>query len=74
MNNKKGTLSNNLVVLRAQNNWTQKYVALQLGVTRQTIYSLEVNKYNPSLILAFKISNLFGKNISDIFDYHREEE
>ncbi|NIK13117.1 helix-turn-helix transcriptional regulator [Alkalibacillus almallahensis] len=70
MKNKSEILVNNIVVLRAENKWTQKYVAEQLGVTRQTVHSLEANKYNPSLILAFKISKLFGKEINEIFTYY----
>ncbi|WP_411954952.1 helix-turn-helix transcriptional regulator [Alkalibacillus sp. S2W] len=70
MKNKSEILVNNIVVLRAENKWTQKYVAEQLGVTRQTVHSLEANKYSPSLILAFKISKLFGKEINEIFTYY----
>ena len=72
MNNSKGVLSNNLYVLRAKKRWTQKYVAEQLGVTRQTVHSLEANKYNPSLMLAFEISQLYGKSIDDIFTYEKK--
>lgn len=71
MKNKKAYLSNNLFLLRAEKRWTQKYVAEKLNVTRQTIHSLESNKYNPSLILAFEISLLFGKRIDEIFSYNK---
>ncbi|GIN73693.1 transcriptional regulator [Bacillus sp. J14TS2] len=73
---KKGTrvLSSNLFLLRAEKQWTQKYVAEQLGVTRQTIHSLEANKYNPSLMLAFEISQLYGKRIDEIFTYEKKGE
>jgi len=64
-------LNNNLYLLRAEKRWTQKYVAEQLGVTRQTIHSLEANKYNPSLMLAFEISQLYGKRVDDIFTYEK---
>lgn len=67
-------LSNNLYLLRAEKRWTQKYVAEQLGVTRQTIHSLEANKYNPSLMLAFEISQLYGKRIDEIFSYEKKGE
>ncbi len=47
---------------------TQEELALKVGVTRQTIISLEQNKYNPSLILAHKITKALGvKNIEDVF-------
>ena len=72
MKTRKGILRNNLHVLRAERKWTQKYVAEQLGVTRQTVHALEANKYNPSLILAFEISQLYGKKIEDIFTYDKK--
>jgi len=71
MKNRKGKLTNNLYLLRAEKKWTQKYVAEQLNVTRQTIHSLESNKYNPSLILAFEAAHLFQKSIDDIFTYEK---
>ncbi len=67
-------LFNNIYVLRAEKYWTQKYVAEQVNVTRQTIHSLESNKYNPSLKLAFEIALLFDKKIEDIFTYKRKED
>lgn len=74
MKKQNGKLTNNLYLLRAENRWTQKYVAEQLNVTRQTIHSLESNKYNPSLILAFEVAALFQKRIDDIFTYKKEDE
>ena len=59
--------------LRKQNKVTQEDLALALGVTRQTIISLENGKYNASLQLAFKISRFFGKSIEDIFLFEEEE-
>ena len=59
--------------LRKQNKVTQEELALALGVTRQTIISLEKGKYNASLQLAFKISRFFGKSIEDIFLFEEEE-
>lgn len=73
MKKNEGILNNNLYVLRAEKRWTQKFVAEQLSVTRQTVHSLEGNKYNPSLKLAFEIAFLFEKNIEDIFKYSRKE-
>ncbi|MGJ5703054.1 helix-turn-helix transcriptional regulator [Staphylococcus equorum] len=74
MKKEEGILNNNLFILRAEKRWTQKYVAEQLGVTRQTVHSLESNKYNPSLKLAFEIALLFEKKIEEIFDYKRKED
>ena len=49
--------------------WTQEGLAKKLGVTRQTIISMEKGTYNPSLTLAFKIALSFGMKIEDIFEY-----
>ncbi|RUT30529.1 helix-turn-helix transcriptional regulator [Paenibacillus zeisoli] len=65
-------LSNKLVVFRAEKGWTQEQLANRVGVSRQTIATLEKNKYNPSLILAFKISNAFEKPLTEVFDYGEE--
>jgi putative transcriptional regulator len=54
-------------------NWTQESLAKRLGVTRQTIISMEKGSYNPSLTLAFKLANLFGVKIEDIFEYRDEK-
>ena len=59
--------------LRKHDNVTQEELALALGVTRQTIISLENGQYNASLQLAFKISRFFGKSIEDIFLFEEEE-
>lgn len=47
--------------------WMQDDLAEKLGVSRQTIISLEKGKYNPSLLLAFKIATVFNCKIEDIF-------
>ncbi|ANN31214.1 MULTISPECIES: helix-turn-helix transcriptional regulator [Bacillus] len=66
-------LENNIVVGRAEKRWTQQQLADAVGVSRQTIVALEKNKYNPSLILAFKISNSLEKEITDVFKYKEDE-
>jgi putative transcriptional regulator len=53
--------------------WTQEGLAKRLGVTRQTIISMEKGIYNPSLVLAFKIAHEFGMAIEDIFEYGSEK-
>ncbi|HFK1449280.1 MULTISPECIES: helix-turn-helix transcriptional regulator [Bacillus cereus group] len=65
-------LHNKIVVYRAEKGWTQEELATRVGVSRQTIATLEKNKYNPSLILAFKIANAFEKPLTDVFDYLEE--
>ena len=52
--------------------WTQEGLAKRLGVTRQTVISIEKGTYNPSLQLAFKLSRLFGMKIEEIFEYRDE--
>ncbi|EEL52621.1 MULTISPECIES: helix-turn-helix transcriptional regulator [Bacillus] len=66
-------LENNIVVGRAEKRWTQQQLADAVGVSRQTIVALEKNKYNPSLILAFKIANSLEKEITDVFKYEEDE-
>jgi putative transcriptional regulator len=66
---KKNRLRNRLVVLRAEKGWTQQDVAERVGVSRQTIISLEKNKYTPTLVLAFELANLFEKDINEVFQY-----
>jgi putative transcriptional regulator len=60
-------LRNALRLLRAERGWSQGELAERLSVSRQTVNALEVEKYDPSLQLAFKISNLFERSIHDIF-------
>ena len=60
-------MKNKLKVYRAMNDLTQESLAQKLGVTRQTIVSIENGKYDPSIGLAFKIARLFKVKIEDIF-------
>ncbi len=60
-------MKNRLKVLRAENDLTQADLADKLGVSRQTINAIEKGKFDPSLPLAFKISNLFNMSIEEIF-------
>ncbi len=66
------TLENNIKDLRKQKGITQDELALALGVTRQTIISLENEKYTASLQLAFRIARFFEKSIEEIFIYTEE--
>ncbi|WP_438447087.1 helix-turn-helix transcriptional regulator [Gorillibacterium sp. sgz5001074] len=68
-----GELQNNVYLLRASRKWSQQEVADRLGVSRQTIASIEANKYNPSLILAFKIAKLFQVEITEAFQFEEYE-
>ncbi|MBF2285551.1 helix-turn-helix transcriptional regulator [Staphylococcus epidermidis] len=66
---KSGELTNQLKILRAKFDISQNELANQVGVSRQTINSIEKNKYSPSLVLAFKLSILFNVKIEEIFNY-----
>lgn len=65
-------LKNRLEELRKQRGIRQEELAEALEVSRQTIGSLENGRYNPSILLAFKISRYFGLPIEEIFLYEEE--
>lgn len=58
---------------RSEMNLTQDEFATLLNVSRQTVISLEKGKYNPSIILAFKIAKVFNCSIEDVFIYKGDE-
>lgn len=60
--------------LRKEYKLSQEELAMAVGVTRQTITSLEVGKYTASLVLAYKIASYFGKTIEEVFDFSEVEE
>ena len=61
-------MKNRLEALRKEKGVRQEDLAQALGVSRQTVISLEKGKYNPSLALAFKLARYFALRIEDIFD------
>jgi putative transcriptional regulator len=61
-------MRNNVAAFRAERGWTQAELADQLGVSRQTVISIEKGKYDPSLPLAFKIAESFRRRIEDVFE------
>lgn len=61
-------MKNRLKVLRAERDWSQADLAVQLDVSRQAVNAIETGKYDPSLPLAFKIGRLFSMKIEEIFD------
>ena len=67
-------LKNRLEELRKSRGIRQEELAAVLEVSRQTIGSLENGRYNPSIVLAFKIAKYFGMSIEDIFIYEEENE
>lgn len=60
--------------LRKQRKLSQEELANHVGVTRQTITSLEVGKYTASLLLAHKIARFFGMTIEEVFLFEEEDE
>jgi len=58
---------NRLKIERAKFDLTQEQLAKKIGVSRQTINSIEKNRYVPSTILALKLSEVFNKPVNDIF-------
>lgn len=67
-------MKNNIERKRKVRGLTQSALGELLGVSRQTIISIERGRYNPSLALAFQIARVFGCTIEDIFVYDEEEE
>jgi putative transcriptional regulator len=66
-------VKNRLEEIRKQRGITQEELAKTLEVSRQTVSSLENGRYNPSIILAFKIARYFNMSIEEIFIYEEEE-
>jgi putative transcriptional regulator len=67
-------MKNRLEELRNQKGLTQQDLADQVQVSRQTIISLERGRYNPSIILAFRLARLFDIAIEDLFLYSETED
>jgi putative transcriptional regulator len=60
-------MKNNIRIERAIKNITQAELAEKVNVSRQTINTIESNKYIPSTVLALKIARVFGKTLEEIF-------
>ena len=67
-------MKSKIAQLRKQRRISQEELANAVGVTRQTITSLEVEKYTASLILAYKIAIYFGMTIEEVFDFSEMED
>ena len=65
-------MKNRIEEIRKSRGIRQEEFAKALGVSRQTISSLETGRYNPSIQLAFKIARYFGMSIEEIFIYEEE--
>lgn len=64
---------NRLKVERAILDLTQDELAKKIGVSRQTINSIEKNRYVPSTVLALKLSTVFNKNVNEFFELTKED-
>ena len=60
-------MENRVRQLRSERCWTQQDLALRLEVSRQSVNAIETGKYDPSLPLAFRVAELFGLAIEDVF-------
>ncbi|ENX44656.1 MULTISPECIES: helix-turn-helix transcriptional regulator [unclassified Acinetobacter] len=65
-------MKNNVPNLRKDKGWSQSDLGEHVNVSRQTINAIEKERYDPSLSLAFKISNAFGLSIEQVFIYEED--
>ena len=66
-------MKNRIETIRKEQGILQDELAKAMGVSRQTISSLENGRYNPSIMLAYKIAKFFGMTIEDVFVFEEEE-
>ena len=66
-------MKNKIVEIRQERGIKQDELAKALGVSRQTISSLENGRYDPSILLAHKIAKMFGMSIEEVFLFEEEE-
>lgn len=66
-------MKNRIEEIRKQRGIRQDELARLMGVSRQTISSLETGKYNPSIFLAWKISRYFGMSIEEVFIFEEDD-
>jgi putative transcriptional regulator len=64
-----GGIRNNVRDLRAAREMTQQQLADRIDLTRQTVIAIEGDKYSPSLETAFRIANVFGVPLEEVFQY-----
>ena len=65
-------MKNRIEAIRGERGIRQEELAKALGVSRQTISSLENGRYNPSILLAYKLARFFGMSIEEIFIFEEE--
>ncbi len=75
MNRSKNKIHNQIRTLRFHHEeMTQQALAVQIGVTRQTVNAIEGDKYSPSLEVAFRIAQVFNKPLEEVFQYVSDPE
>ncbi|WP_214723385.1 MULTISPECIES: helix-turn-helix transcriptional regulator [unclassified Exiguobacterium] len=67
-------MKNKVKEMREERGWSQGELAKRLNVSRQTVISIEKERYNPSLDLVFSLADLFERRIEDIFTPNRTNE
>jgi putative transcriptional regulator len=60
-------MKNRLRVLRAERDWTQAQLAEVVGISRQAIVAIEGGRYDPGLLLAFRIARAFERRVDEVF-------
>jgi len=66
-------MKNTIKVERAKKNWTQGDLAEKIGISRQSINSIETGKFIPSTVLALKMAKLFGASVESIFQLEKKD-
>ena len=64
-------VKNRVKELRKKRGWTQSEFGEKLGISRQSVHSIEAGKYDPSLPLAFRIADVLGISLDKSFEKHR---
>ena len=66
-------MKNAIKVERAKKNWTQEDLADKIGISRQSVNSIETGKFIPSTVLALKMAKVFGTTVETIFELERHD-
>ncbi len=66
-------MKNTLKVERAKKDWTQEDLAGKIGISRQSVNSIETGKFIPSTVLALKMAKVFGTNVESIFQLETQD-
>ena len=66
-------MKNTIKVERAKKNWTQGELAGKIGISRQSVNSIEIGKYIPSTVLALKMAKIFSTSVESIFQLEKHD-